>query len=134
MTGVELAAAAEDLVGTRFRLHGRNPETGLDCIGLLSAAMERAGGRCPVPIGYSLRLRDLSHWLPDPIQFGFAEASAPFQPGDIVLLCREPVQFHLAIAGIHCWVHAHASLRRVVRQSDLPNGTLVHHWRLIPPN
>lgn len=34
-----LAEAALSLVGTRFRLHGRVAETGLDCVGLVAAAM-----------------------------------------------------------------------------------------------
>ena len=39
MSGAALAAAAESLVGTRFRLHGRDPDTGLDCVGLLAASL-----------------------------------------------------------------------------------------------
>ena len=38
-TGEALATAAEQLIGIPFRLHGRNPETGLDCVGVVAAAV-----------------------------------------------------------------------------------------------
>ncbi len=132
MIGADLALAAEALVGTRFRLHGRDPASGLDCIGLLAAAMEKAGRPLALPTGYSLRLTNLSPWLPLPERLGFAAAAPPFQPGDVVMLSPAAGQFHLIIAGHGSWVHAHASLRRVVSQPDLPVGDIVHHWRLIP--
>lgn len=134
MTPGRLAEAAEALVGTRFRLHGRNPATGLDCIGLFAASLARAGSECVVPSGYSLRVRDLSLWLPDRAIYGLHDAQLPFQPGDVAFLRPSPGQYHLAIAGRSGWVHAHAGLRRVVYQTDLPSGDLIHHWRLTPTN
>lgn len=133
MTPQRLAREAEKLVGTRFRLHGRDPKTGLDCIGLLAAAMARGGHRLDLPTGYPLRLRDLSQWLPAPDACGFALAALPCQSGDVVMLVPGPAQFHLAIADRALgWVHAHAGLRRVVRDAALPAGALIHHWRLQP--
>lgn len=126
-----LAAAALALTGCRFRLHGRDPQTGLDCIGLLAAALDRAGLPAALPTGYPLRLRQLGRWLPDPAGLGFASASAPFLPGDVVLLAPGPAQFHLAIAAPDgCWVHAHAGLRKVVCDAVLPAAPILHHWRL----
>ncbi len=133
MTPARLANEAEQLVGTRFRLHGRDPATGLDCIGLLAATMARGGQALVLPTGYPLRLRDLAQWLPAPESCGFADAELPFEPGDVVMLAPGPAQFHLAIADRSLgWVHAHAGLRRVVRGSTLPGGPLIHHWRLLP--
>lgn len=132
MTGAELAGAAEALVGIRFRLHGRDPATGLDCIGLLAAALAGAGRKVDLPTGYALRLTDLSKWLPDPADLGFEPAKPPFRPGDVVLLRPSAAQVHLAIAGHTCWVHAHAGLRRVVNQPEQPAGVILHHWRPIP--
>ncbi|NCU12457.1 MAG: hypothetical protein GXC70_09960, partial [Sphingomonadaceae bacterium] len=44
-------------------------------------------------------------------------------------------QFHLAIAAPATgWVHAHAGLRRVVCQPQIPDGRIIHHWRLRPPS
>lgn len=131
MSPLHLAHEAESLVGTRFRLHGRDPATGLDCIGLLSAAMARGGQPVVLPTGYPLRLRDLAQWLPRPVSLGFAEVRSAVRPGDVVMLQPGPAQFHLAIADRTLgWVHAHASLRRVVRDAELPAGPITAHWRL----
>ncbi|MCZ8173188.1 MAG: hypothetical protein O9272_15745 [Brevundimonas sp.] len=128
MTGIELARAAEALLGRPWRLHGRDPATGLDCIGVLGAAL---GPTARLPTGYPLRLRQLGAWLPDPAALGFAPAGDPVQPGDVVLIRVGPAQHHLAIAGHpDGWVHAHAGLRRVVHQADPPPGSWLGHWRL----
>lgn len=133
MTGRDLARAAANLVGTRFLLHGRDPATGLDCIGLLAAALAGAGRPAALPNGYALRMRDPAGWMPPPEALGFIPAQPPFMPGDAVLLRLGAVQVHLAIAAPDGgWIHAHAGLRRVVHQSVLPDGTILHHWRLAP--
>ena len=131
ITAKRLASAAEVLIGTPFRLHGRDPLTGLDCIGLLGAAMARGGHPITLPTGYPLRLRDLGQWLPDPASIGFARARSACRAGDVVLLQPGAAQFHLAIADRSGgWIHAHAALRRVVRDAALPAGTITAHWRL----
>ncbi len=131
MTPNLLAREVEALVGSPFRLHGRDPATGLDCLGLLSAAMARAGRPIALPTGYSLRITCLDAWMPDPLTCGLRPAKGRFVPGDVVLLQPSPVQFHLAIADRKLdWVHAHAGLRKVVRDAVLPSGTIIHHWRL----
>lgn len=133
MTATALALAAENLVGTPFRLHGRDPLTGLDCIGVLAAALA-ATGRFPViPNGYALRLADTAAWLPAPETLGFVRAAGDVTAGDAVLLLAGPIQPHLAIRSTRAgWVHAHAGLRRVVHQRHRPDGLLVQHWRLAP--
>lgn len=133
MTGADLARAAAELVGTRFRLHGRDPATGLDCIGLFAAAMRCAGQPVTLPTGYPLRLNDIGAWLPDPAAYGFTEAGGSAKPGDVVMLRLGAAQFHLAIAAPEPgWIHAHAGLRRVVHSALLPAGHIVHHWRMAP--
>jgi cell wall-associated NlpC family hydrolase len=132
-TPLRLARAAEALAGVPFRLHGREPATGLDCIGLLGAAMVRAGRPISLPSGYSWRLRDLTQWLPTPESCGFTDARGMVRSGDAVMLQPGPSQFHLAIAARDLrWVHAHAGLRRVVISAELPAGPIVAHWRLRP--
>lgn len=133
MTGDDLARAAAALVGTRFLLHGRDPATGLDCIGLLAAALAGAGRPVTLPNGYALRMRDPAGWLPPPEALGFIPAPQSFLPGDAVLLRLGAIQLHLAIAAPGGgWIHAHAGLRRVVHQPVLPDGIILHHWRLAP--
>ena len=135
MTGLALALAAERLVGARFRLHGRDPASGLDCIGVLAAALAGCGRAVALPTGYPMRLRALAGWLPDPQGCGFVPVVGPPEPGDVVMLRVGAAQFHLAIAAPGGgWVHAHAGLRRVVGEPALPPGEIVHHWRLGAPD
>ena len=131
MTASDLAAAARGFIGAPFRLHGRDPATGIDCIGLFAAAMRQCGRPVKVPSGYALRLSCPAEWLPDPASYGFTQASPTAAPGDVVLLSPGPAQLHLAIQGPDgLWIHAHAGLRRVVAQPALPAGELVGRWRL----
>ncbi|MFM5947925.1 MAG: hypothetical protein ACKOPM_01665 [Novosphingobium sp.] len=133
MSGTALAQAARELIGVRFRLHGRDPATGLDCIGLLEASLARLGRAVRLPGGYRLHLASLDGWLPDVAACGFANGTLPVEPGDIVLLQPATGQFHLAIAGTGVeWIHAHAGLRRVVATPEIPAGPILHHWRLRP--
>lgn len=133
MNGTALARAAASLVGTPFRLHGRDPQHGLDCIGLFVAAMASCGRAVKVPAGYALRLSRPADWLPDPASYGFETVRTPCLPGDVVILSPGPAQLHLAIRGpVDGWVHAHAGLRRVVIQPARPAGELLGHWRLTP--
>ena len=133
MSGVALARAAEALVGPKFRLHGRDPATGLDCIGLLAAALAAIGKPAPLPTGYTFKLRRLDNWLPDPAACGFAITDEPMIAGDVVLLDLGPCQQHLAIiAGSGRFIHAHAGLRRVVDGSGPLPGPVRHQWRMLP--
>ena len=80
MTGAKLARAAMALVGCRFRLHGRDPASGLDCVGVLHAALASCGRSVSLPDTYTLRLRDPAPWLPDPAACGFGPAEPPYAP------------------------------------------------------
>lgn len=117
-------------VGVRFRLHGRDPETGLDCLGLVAAAL-RDSGRTPVmPANYTLRHRDVARLLPFAGANGFRPAEGVVQAGDLLLLRPGSTQYHLAIAcGSTRVVHAHAALGRIV-VSPLGSETPALHWRL----
>lgn len=128
------AAAAEALVGTPFRLHGRDPRTGLDCIGVFAAALKACGQDADLPVGYRMRMVSLEEWLPSPSEFGFRVAEGPALAGDVVLQRVGPVQYHLAIAlGSSGWVHAHAGLRRVVKTPARPDGPIIEQWRPVAP-
>lgn len=131
MSGEALAEAAVALAGTRFRLHGRDPETGLDCIGLLAAALTRIGRPAPLPTGYALRTHVLPALEGMARACGFAQAEGADLPGDVLLLRVGPCQYHLAIAaGGGRVVHAHAGLRRVVIMPDTPGWPVLRRWRL----
>ena len=130
MTGPDLARAARTLVGVPFRLHGRDPATGLDCIGVLEAALRACGVPVRLPCDYTLRARrlpPLGGWAG---RLGFARAAEPVRPGDVIMLRPAGYQHHLAIAATpHRFVHAHAGLRRVV-EGPLPRDWVqMGHWR-----
>lgn len=131
MSGAGLASAVETLVGTPFRLHGRNPATGLDCIGVLAAALAACGRPAELPNFYTLRMRALPELGEAASAAGLALCTGRALPGDVVLIRIGPCQFHLAVAvGGGEFVHAHAGLKRVVR-SCLPIAWhVIQHWRL----
>ena len=125
------AAAAEGLVGTPFRLHGRNPHTGLDCVGLVGAALTASGRRVRYPFGYRLRNATIHRWLGFAKANGLLPTEGPLLPGDVMLTQPGPAQYHLivAIAGDRV-VHAHAGLNRVVVEPRHPETGPIAHWRL----
>jgi cell wall-associated NlpC family hydrolase len=128
---MELARAAESHAGVAFRLHGRDPRIGLDCVGLVLAAMADIGRVVRLPLRYSLRNSDLERFRHLPALAGFTGASTPFRAGDVLLLEPGPAQLHLAVVasegGI---VHAHASLGRVVHTPFPLCWPVAGQWRL----
>lgn len=125
-----LAAAALDLVGCPFRLHGRDPATGLDCVGVVSAALTAIGGKPVAPTGYGLRNLAIAQWLPMARASGLVPARGPINPGDVLLIALPGCQHHLVIAAdAGSVVHAHAGLRRVVRQPLDATWRIDARWR-----
>lgn len=131
MSGDALAAAAESLLGTKFRLHGRDPATGLDCVGLCLTALARVGRNIAVPASYGLRNRDVARLFDHAGQAGLALHEGLTLPGDIVLIQPDALHFHLLVAvrGGR-FVHAHAGLRRVVTMPGPLAAPVIRHWRL----
>jgi len=128
--GERVAQAAAGLVGARFRLHGRNPATGLDCIGLAAVALARAGLRAVAPHGYALRNSSIERALGALAGCDLAPAAPPAHAGDIVLVAPGPAQHHLLVAtGAGRFVHAHAGLRRVVVLSGPLPWPILRLWR-----
>lgn len=135
MTGEDLAHAAQGLVGAPFRLHGRTPETGLDCIGLLVAACAAAGRQIILPNGYRLRSRSLPGLAGPAAQAGFAPAAPPLRAGDVAMCRVNPCQHHLVIiASGNSFVHAHAGLGRVVAMHGPLPWPIVGLWRPLSPD
>lgn len=129
-----VAGAALALVGCPFRLHGRDPRTGLDCAGLVCAALEAAGLRPVAPFGYTLRNLSIEHWLPLARLSGLAPAAGPICAGETMLVTLPHCQHHLVIAADGATVvHAHAGLRRVVHQPLDPAWLIRARWRAAPP-
>lgn len=129
--GTAILAAAHRLVGVRFRPQGCDPETGLDCVGLVWAAHAAAG--CPIarPADYPRR-----GWSRPRIEAAMAAAGlgpaadAP-RDGDAALFALAAGQFHLAIWGRWALVHAHAGLRRVVAAPHAALPPATGYWRIM---
>ncbi len=127
-----LVKAATELIGTRFRLHGRDPARGLDCVGLVVASLEAIGCSPKAPDGYKLRNVDPARFLEYAAISGLALASGSKERGDIVMIRPGPCQQHLIIAECEGFgIHAHAGLRRVVRQPMSFPDQPIAHWRLL---
>lgn len=120
--GACAAAAARSAVGARFRLHGRDPATGLDCVGLAALAL-----RVEVPTGYALRSSDAARVVAAIEAIGLIRA-ADARAGDLLLLQAGPGQLHFAIQSEAGIIHADAMLRRVVERSDVP-WPVIGRWR-----
>ncbi|MEM8724612.1 MAG: NlpC/P60 family protein [Pseudomonadota bacterium] len=131
--GARLAKAATALIGVPFRLHGRNPLTGLDCVGLVAASLEAIGIQPSAPRGYHMRNASIEQWLDCARRSGLEPSDDQSRIGDIVLVAPGPGQSHLLIVDSpKSVIHAHAGLRRVVCQpldhSLKPNSS----WRVMP--
>lgn len=131
--GLAVAHAASELVGVPFRLHGRDPEQGLDCIGVAACALKAAGFQAIAPCGYSLSNSSIDRHLRCAGASGLEPAESPVQPGDIVLVTPGPAQHHLLVAdAAGGFVHAHAGLRRVVNVPAPLPWPVIRIWRPKP--
>lgn len=129
MTGGErVLAAAQTLVGVRFRMQGRDPALGLDCVGLVAVALVRAGAAVTLPRDYAALRGTMPAGAvpPDLVACDGAEA------GD-VLLCRiAATQLHLAVRANDGIIHADALARRVVVRPGAVPWPIEGAWRWTP--
>lgn len=128
-----LAEAAAQLIGAPFRLYGRDPETGLDCVGLVHAALRLCGHPGLRPFPYALHNRSVDAGVAALDAAGLIRCAEPAQPGAILLTHPGPAQAHLLIVGAGpAFIHAHAGLRRVVATPGPLLWPVVRSWRLPP--
>jgi murein DD-endopeptidase / murein LD-carboxypeptidase len=121
----DVVARARALVGTRFRLHGRDPVSGLDCVGLIVCA-------CPAitqpPQGYALRGGTADGFAAMFIANGMTQRQGAPRAGDVLLLQPSAAQFHLGVWGGDSLIHADGVLRRVVETPGALAWPLVSGW------
>ena len=86
LLGKRFARAAANLIGVPFRLRGRDPSKGLDCIGLVHAALVAIDRQPITPEGYRLRNSDPSRWLGYAELSGFQKSTGKLMIGDIALI------------------------------------------------
>ncbi len=118
--------AARTLVGVRFRPHGRDPATGLDCVGLVAKATGWSGD---LPQGYALRNTRLSEWQAS-LDVVLIRVARPVAMGDVVLMLAGPAQYHLGVWTGTGLLHAHAGLRRVVETPGPIAMPILGIWQL----
>ncbi|MFD1958568.1 hypothetical protein ACFSHP_04660 [Novosphingobium panipatense] len=123
------------LIGIPFRLHGRNPEIGLDCLGVVAAALERTGRPAAplLPNGYTLRSTIDPDFDSLARSLGVAASTTVTAAGDILAARPSPCQLHFGIAvSATQWVHAHSGLRKVVLCPVPPEWPCAGRWRFSP--
>jgi len=113
------------LVGTRFRPQGRDPASGLDCIGLVICAFELSPVEQP-----RYRLTD-GDWdgIERALLTWFEPAQSEARPGDVVVF-RLPRCFHFGVLAPKHFVHADLTIGRVVaRQLPAPRSVDARYYR-----
>lgn len=127
--GCAVLAAARALVGTPFRLHGRDPAHGVDCVGLICVSFAAAGVRVEAPRGYRLASGRLDQFEAAALAAG-VKAAMSVLAGDAVLCRIDARQWHLGIASENGLIHADAGLGRVVERPGAIPWPVVRCWRI----
>lgn len=125
--GERIAAAARTLVGVPFRVQGRDPRFGLDCVGVAAEALRRAGTEAVLPTDYAMRSARVPE---DAVPVGFRRCDGG-SAGDILSCRLTPAQVHLAVRTASGFVHADLQARRVVERPGPPPWPLDAAWRWI---
>jgi hypothetical protein len=124
---IEDAARARALVGVPFRAQGRDPERGLDCVGLALAACGLARGL--VRADYRLRGNHRSE-VQRELGTHFRRVSRKERRiGDLMLIAVAVDQMHLGVRTETGFVHADARLRKVVETPGEPEWPVIAIYR-----
>lgn len=121
-----VVARARALIGVRFRPQGRTRASGLDCVGLVAAAV----GAADAPRDYALRGSS-------PERLAEALARAGLRPvgtarrGDVLAMVAGPGQLHLGIFSGDGLIHADAGLGRVAERPGPPPWPIFGIWRTL---
>ena len=121
VTPVEVARA---LIGTKFRLHGRDADHGVDCVGLIAIVF---GWQASAPVGYSLRGGSAPQWV-NRLDDLAIRRTGPSCEGDILLLRAGSMQYHLGIWSGSGLIHADAGVRRVVETPGALRWPILGSW------
>ena len=117
---------ARALVGTRFRLQGRDQQ-GLDCVGVALASYGLPV-RC-VRRDYAVR-GDHEAEIREVLAKHLHEVTPQqLRAGDLMLMRVASDQLHLGVRTAAGFVHAHAGVRRVVETPGMPSWPLVGAYR-----
>ena len=120
----EIVERARLCVGARFRPQGRRWEQGLDCIGVVAAALGVSGARSD----YRLRGGSLGRLQKELTGEGLDRVEEA-RPGDVLVMLAGPEQLHLGVVTDSGFVHAHAGLGWVVETPGQPEWPVLQVWR-----
>jgi lipoprotein Spr len=123
--GERVVARARALIGVKFRSQGRSATGGLDCIGVVAAAIDARD----VPRDYALRGGAAGRLASGLAAAGLRRVEAA-APGDVLVLAPGPGQLHLGIMTGTGLVHGDAGLRRVVERPGRPPWPISSIWRI----
>lgn len=118
---------ARGLVGLRFRPQGREPELGLDCVGLVCAAFAIPPGS--VPRDYRLRGARQDRLAAHMDRFFLRIPPAAPAAGDVGVFEAGAEQLHLALFTAGGFIHADARLRRVAECPGTPPWPMLALYR-----
>ena len=129
MTGARIADAALQQIGTPFRLLGRVPGQGLDCVGLVAHCLNEVSLTAPAIPPYALR-GDYSNAIVLAFQAPDFQPAQTMALGAIAAVRCASRQYHLMIRVPGAWVHAHAGLGRVVSTPDPLPWPILGIWQI----
>jgi len=131
MTGMkreDIVARARALIGIRFRPQGRDPEHGLDCIGV--GMMATGIPKEKVRRNYGLCSSDPDEANDDFDRCGFIRiAPAAARYGDFLLVRPRPGALHLLVLTDRGYVHADMRRRKVVEAPGPVPWPVLSAWR-----
>jgi len=129
--GFQLALASQQFIGCPYKFQGRDPELGLDCVGLVISSLQAIGRPTNAPTGYRLRNATIAPFMKFASANGLSRVKGALMPGDIILATPGPGQSHLLIASsVAGFVHAHAGLRRIVHMPGKLPWKALETWRI----
>lgn len=121
-----IVSRARQCLGAGFRLHGRDPASGLDCVGLIAFALDRAAD---APRGYAMRGGEAAGFAAMLDAAAMTRVAGAALAGDVLLMQPGPAQFHLALWTGSGIIHADARMRRVVEMPGKPPWRVIGRWR-----
>lgn len=127
--GEQAWSCARTMLGVRFRLQGRSPENGLDCVGLVIAAYSGAGIPLRAIDDYALRGFPKEQALAAMDSAGFERVDDRVRAGDVALFALPARQLHFALLAPDQLIHADAALRRVAAAPLTRLPPAMARWR-----
>ena len=123
---IDVVERARGLIGTRFRAQGRDPDSGVDCLGLAIVAYDLDGHT--IRRDYRLsgeHRRELTAGLERQFR---RVAQSQARAGDLMLMRTAERHYHLAIRTDAGFVHADVR-RGVVETPGAPSWPVVASYR-----